>query len=362
MARTLDLGSGEIVEEAEYGPVKPPLKDDPNFIVSVFIGLIVVVVVTIFLDPVSKLFFVLAVIVYSVVCFKKIIPERKGIKVTLETPDEENMYTGGVYWQWFPFQRFYLFPTEPVIIDIPEQQVVTAEEIVTIGEKKKVYSEADIGVNAVLYFFWPDTPKGLCEAYKKAPNPFDSEKLFKFFEPSLAAMVRGVAGDFSWLKIRMNNFEYIDALQKEVLNNKKGPISKAGITDFSIENKSVKLPPTLEALITKEQEATYEKAAGIHAAELDRISKVEAGKGVADAIKRKLEVMAENPDMARLLTFEKMAEGDASTIFVEIPQELKGALSGDEIPSELAKLWNAMPKAQRTKLASKLLELSSKKK
>lgn len=357
----------EILENVEeYGPIKPPLKDDPSLIPKIFLGIGGMIIISwVMLSEEQDLmipFFWIAVIVYSVACLKNITPEEKGIKIILNTPDERHMYTGGLYWRWFFFQWFYLFPTEQVVIDIPEQEVITAEETITSDSgRKKVYSEAKVGINAVLYFFWPDTPEGLCEAYRKAPNPYSQEKLHRFFEPSLAAMIRGVAADFSWLKVRMNEQEYVDALQKEVKDNKKGPISKACITDFSIENKLVSLPPDLEKQITAEQEAIYAKEAGKHTAELNRIQKIEAGKGDAEAIRLELEAMAENPEMSRVRALQKMAEGDASTIFVEIPKELSGALSGNEIPQEFADIWNTLPKSQRTHLATKLAELGKKK-
>lgn len=350
----------------EYGPVKSPLKDDPSLLLKIFLGVVGIIIISWLMLLAGRVlaipFLWIAVIVYIATCIKNITPEEKGVKITLSTPDERHMYTGGYYWRWFLFQWFYLVPTEQVVIDIPEQKVITAEEVVVTDDgRKKVYSEANIEINAVLYFFWPDTPLGLCEAYRKAPSPYNQDKLHRFFEPSLAAMIRGVAADFSWLKVRMNDQEYVDALQKEVRENVKGPISKACITDFSIENKLVSLPPELEKKITAEQEAIYAKEAGKHDAELDRIRRVEAGKGNAEAIKLELEAMAENSEMARVRALQKMAEGDASTIFVEIPKELTGALSGDEIPQEFANIWNALPKSERTHLATKLAELTKKK-
>ena len=350
----------------EYGPVKPPLKDDPNLPLKIFLGVVGIIVISWVMLLAKQVlvipFFWIAVIVYSVACLKTITPEEKGIKMTLNTLDEKYMYTGGLYWRWFFFQRFCLFPTEPLIIDIPRQEVVTAEEVITTSEgKRKVYSEATIGIDAVLYAFWSDTPEGLCEAYRKAPNPFNPDKLYRFFEPSLAAMIRGVAADFSWLRVRMNDRDYVDALQKEVRDNKEGPISKACITDFSIENKEVKLPPELEKLITAEQEAILTKEAGKHGAELNRIQKIEAGKGNAEAISLELKAMAENPEMSRVRALQKMAEGEASTIFVEIPRELKGALSGDEIPQEFVDIWKTIPKSQRANIATELAKLTKKK-
>jgi|GEM_PF-2904922 len=360
------LGSSDEDEAAkEYGLVKPPLKNDPNLLPKIFSGIAGIIAISWIMSlaeqaPVIPYFWI-AAIIYSAACLKNISPEEKGIKITLWTPDEKYKYTGGLYWRWFLFQWFYLFPTEQVIIDIPEQKVITAKEIEIIDGEKRVYSEAEIRVNAVLYFFWPDTPKGLCEAYRKAPSPYNLEKLHKFFKPSLAATVRRVAGRFSWLRVRMSEEGYVDALHKEVEDNEKGPIVKAGITDFNIENESVELPPTLEALITAMQEAAYEKDAGEIKAELERIKLAKKGEGDAEARERILAAMAKNPEMAKLLTLQEMAQGPASTIFVEIPRELKGALSGDEIPQDLIDLWKTIPKSQRTSIMTEFLKSLKKK-
>lgn len=355
----------EKTEAKEYGPVKLPLKDNPSLLLKIFLGVAGIVIVSLVMllaeQVLAMALLWIAVIVYIAACLKDITPEEKGIKITLWTPDEEYMYTGGLYWRWFPFQWFYLSPTEQVIIDIPEQKVITAKETATIDGEKKVYSEAEIGVNAVLYFFWPDNPKGLCEAYRKAPDPHNLEKLNKFFKPSLAATVRRVAGRFSWLRVRMSEQEYMNALHEEVKDNEKGPMVKAGITDFNIENESVELPPALEKLITAMQEATYEKDAGEINAELERIKLAKKGEGDAEARERILAAMAKNPEMAKLLTLQEMAQGPASTIFVEIPKELKGALSGDEIPPDLVNLWNTIPKSQRTGIVTEFLKSLKKK-
>ena len=341
----------------EYGPVKPPLKDDPNFILKVFLGVVGIAVISFAMFLAEQVlvipFFWIAVIVYSAACLKNITVKEKGVKETLSTLDEEYMYTGGYYWRWFLFQRFHLFSTEPLIINIPRQDVVTAEEIIITSEgKRKVYSEAKIGIDAVLYAFWSNTPMGLCEACRKAPNPFDKDKLYEFFEPSLAAMIRGVAADYSWLRVRMNDRDYVDALQKEVRDNKEGPISKACITDFSIENKEVKLPLELNKLITAEQEAVYEKAAGEIKAELKKIEIIKEGEGNAEATEILLKVMDKYPEAARYLTQQKMAQGPASTIFYEIPK------GGDELAQKISSLLKVMSKSERASFEDKLVELT----
>jgi regulator of protease activity HflC (stomatin/prohibitin superfamily) len=355
------INSGETREKEKYGPVKPPLKDSPKLLLNIFLGLVGVIAVSVIMDPASRCYFWLAVIVYSVACLKNISPEEKGIKVTLWTPNESYMHTGGLYWRWFLFQWFYLFPTEQVILNIPEQQVVTAEKTVTIDGKEKVYSEADIGVDAVLYFFWPNNPVDLCQAYRKAPSPSDLAKLHKFFKPSMAATIRRVAGRFSWLEVRVSGQEYMDTLHNEISGNIRGPIVKSGITDFNIENELVKLPPELEKAITMEQEAIYAKEAGKHNAELDKIKITKEGEGKAEARRAILAAMAENPEMAKLLTLQEMAQGGASTIFYELPKELRGAISEVEIPEELQQLWNALPKPERTVLMTEFLKSLKKK-
>jgi len=346
-------------EKIEYGPVKPPLKDDPNLLLNIFLGVVGIVIISFIMllaNQVLLAFFLwIAIIVYSAACLKNISPEKKGIKITLWTPDEKYMYTGGLYWRWFLFQWFYLFDTEQVIIDIPEQKVITAKETITIDGEKEVYSEAEIGVNAVLYFFWPDTPEGLCKAYRKAPNPHDLEKLHKFFKPSLAATVRRVAGRFSWLRVRTSEEKYVDALHKEVESNKRGPMVKSGITDFNIENESVELPLQLEALITAKQEASFEKQAGKIKAELEKIKLVKEGEGNAKARELKLAAMAKNPEMAVVLMYEEMAKGESSTIFAEIPDVFRGnikekdfAALGKNVPEELRSIWKTLNQAERT--------------
>lgn len=353
------------ISKKEYGLVKPPLKDDPNLILKILLGIGGVVIISwvmLLTNQASVIpFFWIAVIVYSVASIKNITVKEKGVRETLSTLDERYIYTGGYYWRWFLFQRFHLFTTEPVVIDIPKQEVLTAKKTMFVDGREEVYAGANIKIDAVLYFFWADTPKGLCAACRKAPPPTNENKLYDFFEPSLAAMIRGVAGDYSWLTVRMNDRDYVNALQREVRNNKEGPISQAGITDFSIENKEVTLPPELEKLITAEQRAALEKRAGEIKADLEKIKIIKEGEGKAEAMRLELEAMAKNPEMARVRALQKMAQGDASTIFVEIPKELSGALSGNEVSKEFADMWNALPKPQRTHLITELTKLGKKK-
>jgi regulator of protease activity HflC (stomatin/prohibitin superfamily) len=351
--------------ETEQGPVKPPIKDDPNFIKNILLGsgIIFGIALTfqgLFRDGLTAFSFLLMVFAYIFVCLKNISPEEKGIRITLWTPEEDYVYTGGLYWRWFPFQWFYLFPTEQVIIDIPPQKVITSEK--KIGEK--VYSEADITVNAVLYFFWPSTPKGLCKAYRRAPSPFDLEKLHKFFKPSMAATVRRVAGRFSWLEVRASSEGYVDDLHKEIRENIRGPVVKSGITDFNVENELVKLPPGLEETISLEQQSIYRLEAGKKDAELERIKRAEAGKGDAEARRQILTAMKETPEMAIVLMYEEMAKGPASTIFYELPRELKDIVrEGSEIPDELRSVWKTIPKPERTAIAREFVNwLQTKKK
>lgn len=352
--------------------IKPPLKDDPNLIKNMILGVICIAIVSVVLfwvtekDTSTVIAFLMATAGYISLCTKEISPEKKGVKVTLWTPSREYLYTGGLYWRWFLFQWFYLFPTEQVIIDVPEQEVLTERK--TINEEP--YSAANVWVDAAFYFFWPDTAEGLCDAYKKAPNPYDMDKLYKFFTPSLATLVRRVAGRFSWIEVQKGGEEYVDALHQEIAGNKNGPVVKAGITDFSVENKKVKLPEPLEEKLSAEQQADFELKAGKNIAELDKIKRVKAGEGDAEARRLILEAMEGSPEMAKLLTLQEMAQGDASTIFFELPAGLKDAMSGttsdkipDELrsfwqtmPEELRALWKTMPKAQRSELLQEFVK------
>lgn len=349
------------------GGTKPPLKDDPNLIKNIILGMVYIAFVSVILfwmtgkDISTVATFLIATAGYISLCPKKISPEEKGIKVTLWTPSRKYVYTGGLYWRWFLFQWFYLFPTEQVIIDIPEQEVLTERK--TINEEP--YSAANVWVDAAFYFFWPDTAEGLCDAYKKAPNPHNMDKLYNFFTPSLATLVRRVAGRFSWIEVQKGGEEYVNALHQEIEDNKNGPVVKSGIDDFSVENKKVKLPPELEEKLSAEQQSIFNLRAGIKDAELEKIKLIEAGKGNAEARKLILEAMEKSPEMAKLLTLQEMAQGEASTIFFELPTGLKDAMTGTtsgEIPEELKALWQTIPKAQRSKFLQEAIKSMQTKK
>jgi len=343
-------GDAKNDEETSYN-ILPPLKDDPYLLIKIVIGTIVTVILSIAIFAINKnvievFVFLLLAIVYYIACLKKVSAERKGIGITLWTPkipDSDKIYSGGIYWRWFPFQWLYLWPTEQTVIDIPKQKVVTAEKVIpaTATRELKVYTEANIEINAVVYFFWPNTASGLLCAYKNAPHPDNLEKLFTFFKPYLASKVRKIAGRFSWLDVRMSTDDYEKELHDGIVNDTEGAIRKAGITKFKVENEIVTLPETLEDSITKEQEEIYKKAAGIHTAELNKIAIKAKGEGDAYAREQLLKAMKRYPTQAVNIMYEEMAKGESSTIFFELPSEMKEMLKeGGDVPDELKAIWD----------------------
>ena len=365
-AGPIELELKEVSNEIELSyNIMPPLKDDPNLSKNISLGLIWIGIVSVVIFIVSRnfidiLFFWFLAGVFIIACLKHISPERKGIRVTLgtpEIPESDEVYSGGIYWRWFLLQKFYLFPTEATIIDIPPQDVVTASvEEDLEGRGKKIYAEAKITVNAVIYFFWPNTASGLCNAYKNAPHPDNLEKLHKFFKPYLASKVRKIAGNFSWLRVRVSSDDYEKAMHDGIADDRKGAIRKAGITDFKVENELVTLPKELEDSITAEQVSLLKKAAGKHDAELKKITLMAEGDGVAYTRGQVLKAMKDYPAEAIKLMYEEMAKGESSTIFFELPGEMKDMLEqGANLPDELKAVWDVMPKAQRSHLAKEFL-------
>ena len=344
--------------------IMPPLKDDPNLLRNIGLGLIWIGIVSVVIFVISRNFtdilsFWLLAGVYIIACLKHISPERKGIRVYLgtpEIPESDEVYSGGIYWRWLLLQKFYLFPTEATIINIPPQDVVTAsveEEIE--GRGKKIYAEAKIVIDAVIYFFWPNTASGLCKAYKNAPHPDNLKKLHEFFKPYLASKVRKTSGKFSWLRVRVSSDDYENEMHKSV-GDKKGAITKAGIIDFRVENENVTLPKELEDSITAEQVSMLKKAAGVHDAELEKITMEAKGEAAAYSREKMLESMKKHPVQAVNIMYEEMAKGESSTIFFELPGEMKNMLEkGSDIPDELQAMWKTVPKAQRSFLAKEFL-------
>ena len=128
----LELEETSSLEKLSYN-ILPPLKDDPNLSRNIALGSIWIGVVSAIIFLVSRsftdiFFFWLLAIVYSALCLKSISPERKGIRVHLgtpEVPESDEVYSGGIYWRWLFLQKFYLYPTEATIINIPPQDVVS---------------------------------------------------------------------------------------------------------------------------------------------------------------------------------------------------------------------------------------------
>ncbi|MBW6441068.1 SPFH domain-containing protein [Patescibacteria group bacterium] len=367
----------------------PPLIHDPILWQKIlgwiiFMGFFSLVIYAINNNIWEVIAFCALVIVYSAACLKNITPEEKGIGITLSTPEmrkDDKVYSGGVYWRWFPLQWFYLFPTEQTIINIPRQSVVTAEKIIpstnehNVERPAKVYTEANIDVDAVIYFFWPNTASDLCEAYRNAPSPYNLAKLFEFFKPYLSSKVRETIGQCSWLEVRMSTPNYRKIMYEAIASDKEGAFSKSRITKFNIENELVVLPKILEDAISKEQVAMFNKTAGVIDAELNKIKIKKAGEGTADAAQKLgvatadareklLAVMKKYPIQAVNIMYEEMAKGQASTIFFELPSGMKSMLNqGGDIPSELKEIWDVTPKAQRAHLVEEImLPLSNKNK
>ena len=339
--------------------LKPPLKDDLDLIIKmVIIGVIGTVLVSAVVwaltkDVLSVVGLLLMIGAYILLCLAKLEFEEKAVIVTLWTPHDEYVYSGGMYWRWWPFQWFCSFTTEQVIIDIPQQEIISiARDVDGVS-----YDAAVCKIDAALYCFWPDTAKGLCQAYRHAPNPDNHEKLLLFFTPSLASLLRRVAGRFAWIEIQESKENYINALHGEISGDENGPIHKAGIESFSFVNKEVKLPLDIADHISERQKARYLREAGKITAELERIKLTEKGKGDAEARRQILKAMEESPEMAKLLTLQEMAQGQASTIFFELPEGLKSAFSESEIPKEfreLLKAWKMFPESKKKEIMEDL--------
>ncbi len=353
-----------IEEMVVEGKIKLPIYKDPDLIKNILKGIIVVgflsgVILLLTRDVLTALAFVLAAIIYGFACVKKVTPEEKAIKITLWTPNTDWVYSGGIYWRWFLFEWFFPFPTEQIVIDVPEQEIITQEKTVN----GKTISGAVVKIDSVFYGFWPDDAKGLCLAYRKAPDPYNEKALKKFFVPFLASVERRVAGRFDWLELQQTQKPFVDALSKEIKEDDEGPMAKSHIEEFSIQFEVVKLPIGLAEAITAPQIATFQLEAGKKTAQLDRIKKEEAGKGDAFAREQLLQAMQKYPKQAVVLMYEEMARGQASTIFYELPREMKDMFKeGGEIPEELSAIWQTMPKAQRAVMAREFLENLRKKK
>ena len=300
---------------------------------------------------------------YSFSCCETIGGEEKAIKTRFKRPLPDKIFTSGLHWLWRPIEWFYKFPTEEQEIDIPSQEVITAKRIMEVDtivtDKKtgtssikkvlKEYSEAIITIDGTFLYFWPDTAKGLVDAYKKAPNPNNEQRLFKFFTNPIAAILRRVSGRYSWLEVREGTPEYLDKLHKEITKEKMSPIIKAGIDEFRVYNTKVKLPEDLEKSITGPQVAALDKQSAITTAEAERIKLEEEGKGKAAARKAIFQAVEESEQGATLealLTLREMAQGQASTIFYELPVEITGqigkALKGKETADELLQAYKLL--------------------
>lgn len=346
------------------GKIKPPIYKDPNLIKNIIKGIIVVsflsgVILLLTRDALATLTFVLTAVLYGFACVKKVVPEEKAIKITLWTPNTDWVYSGGVYWRWFLFEWFYAFPTEQIVIDIPEQEIITQEKTVN----GKTISGAVVKIDSVFYGFWPDDAKGLCLAYKKAPDPYNEKALKKFFVPFFASVERRVAGRFDWLELQQTQKSFVNTLDEEIREDEEGPMAKSRITEFSIQFEVVKLPTGLAEAITAPQISAFKLEAGKKDAELDKIKKKAAGEGDAYAREQLLGAMKKYPVQAINIMYEEMAKGQASTIFFELPSEMKNMIGqGGEIPEELKAIWNVTPKPERALLMKQfLLWLKNKK-
>ena len=358
----LELEETSSLEKLSYN-ILPPLKDDPNLLRNIALGSIWVGVMSVIIFLVSRnftdiYFFWLLASVYSIFCLKNISPERKGIRVHLgtpEVPESDEVYSGGIYWRWLFLQKFYLYPTEATIINIPPQDVVTASFRENTGGINKIYAEAKITIDAVIYFFWPNTASGLCDAYRNAPHPDNLKKLHEFFKPYLASRVRKIAGNFSWLHVRVSSDDYENAMHNGIAKDKRGAICKSGITDFIVENEKVTLPEELEDSITAEQVSLLKKEAGKHDAELLKITKMAEGDAAAYSREKLLKAMKEYPAEAIKLMYEEMAKGPSSTIFFELPVEMKDMLNKGSNVEGFKSMWEVLPNAEKSFLAKELL-------
>lgn len=358
-----DIGPGREEREGK-NKVKLPLIKDPNLYKKIIWGLIMIfgfsaVVLFVTKDWMATILSFVMMAILAMVCIKDIGAEYKGFKITLWTPNTEYLYTGGAFWRLFLLEWFYLFPTEQIVIDIPKQQVITEEKT----RNGKTVSSAVIDIDSVLYAFWPDNAEDLVAAYKKAPDPFNEAKLFKFFAPYLAAVIRRIAGRFDWIEVQQTQRSFTEALSEEIQNDSEGPFAKSRIKDFTIQFQLVILPTDLSVAISKPQIATFNLEAGKKDAELDRIKKQKAGEGDAYARKQLLAAMKEYPVQAINIMYEEMAKGQASTIFFELPSEMKSIIGqGGEIPEELKAIWDVTPKSQRSFMVKEfLLWLKNKK-
>lgn len=215
--------------------------------------------------------------------------EHKAFRMDALTPNEDKYYTGGIYFIWWPFQRFVKIQTEPIEIDIEKQEIITDE--------KGGDSKAAIIANAFVYLYTPSNAADLIKFAKFAPE-IKHEKnggveFGNFFKPHIVSMIRRVSGSNAWSSIQKDSPEFKAAVHEAILHgDEDNPMKKAGIPTVQVSFESLDLGE-LSKNITRKQIAEYEK---------------QETEKRADAAKYLTE---RNADAAKYAT-ERQAEADAT--------------------------------------------------
>lgn len=237
---------------------------------------------------------IIGIIVFFVVFIRQIEQYQRGVMFTL------GKYSGTKNPGWrivVPvFQRMHKVDIRTKTVDVPDQEVITKDNIPVV-------------INAVVYYAVTDSSKAILEV----------ENFYYAISTLAQTTMRNTVGQRTLDEILQERAEIADKIKNEL----DEATDKWGIDVSRLELKDVVIPNDLKRTISKEAEAEREKRAVIIKASGDR----EAAENLALAAQR----LGEVPGAMHLRTLQAindLSSDQSNTTIWMIPTEVLSAVKG----------------------------------
>lgn len=257
-------------------------------------------------------------------------------------------FNSGPGWHLFLIEKRYLVPKKQLMFDYEARKVITKRE--------QEIGAISIGVDATVYFTWPDGDK-LLNALELAPSD-EPEDLKTYLQPNFIEAIRKTAGRNSWHALKEDQEQFSKQILSAILGENQNqsnlseinptPFKTIGFENIDTEITDIILPPELEKTLTEFESARIDKFAATQKAAAERKIIEEKGKGDADARERMLKVVKEaGLDYEALYSFREFAKGSSNTILYQLPGGLSNRISDILGGNSIEHFIEMMPKKQK---------------
>ncbi len=343
--------------------------------------------------------FVLLVSFWAYECINILKPNEIGIKLTFGKPAEINeeqpvksgVGPGGLHFAFWPVQKIKRYTNDIMEFHFTTPSVITRRGAVA-GYGNGAVEPAEINIICTLYAQFDVDSLHNTVKYTGANN---AQTIGRLIIPYAIDAIRALGSRVPWRLINQerhhaaqwviarligcNPKDYpkkidvpkpqgddkpdlygkedpndykddVHAPTREKLEN-SSPFVQTGLINvvLAVEDINFTNEEQMREALTAKERARLEAGATREKADAEKYKRQEEGKGSANARKKMIEAIKENPELEALLTMSEMAKGTSNTIMYQIPPGLAETMSGLLGGNDISRLFSQLSDEQKTK-------------